>query len=313
MYPVMQFKCRLTSPFHSSEQNYSNLYTCAPYVLGTTIRGAVLRTLIDRHCKALEALQNDNPCYHKKCEHECPVKPLFLEPTRFSFGMFEQKRSYQGMRTRVGINRSKFAAAEEALLSLEVRYGDFCFKVMYPTLDATLEKELSQAVIETGQRLDDGGIGRLRSVGWGRYEVLSYGCIAPEPVQGGCRKYHFDFKTPYILEKEAQSGGIPPDLLTGQLNEMLKTASLPVADPDYSGEVKVVDVQAHIPNLSYLRRWSDERRRKENYVVANSGSKLTVTFDDNVSEKALQLWEWGIGKFWYAGFGSFKSESVKNT
>lgn len=305
MYPVMQFKCRLTSPFHSSDQNYSNLYTCAPYVLGTTIRGAVLRTLIDKHCNALEALQDDNPDYHEKCEHECPVKPLFLEPTRFSFGMFEQKRSYQGMRTRVGINRSKFAAAEEALLSLEVRYGEFCFRVMYPTLDTTLEKELSKAVIETGRRLDDGGIGRLRSVGWGRYEVLSYGCIAPKTPEGGCRKYYFDFKTPYILEKEAQSGEIPPDLLTRQLNEMLKTTSLQ--------EVKVVDVQAHILNLSYLRRWSDERRRKENYVVANSGSKLTVTFDDDVPEAALQLWEWGIGKFWYAGFGSFKSEPVKNT
>jgi hypothetical protein len=72
-------------------------------------------------------------------------------------------------------------------------------------------------------------------------------------------------------------------------------------------------VQAHIPNLSYLRRWSDERRRKENYVVANSGSKLTVTFEDDVPKEAIQLWEWGIGKFWYAGFGNFKSEPVKNT
>jgi hypothetical protein len=301
----MQFKCKLTSPFHSSEQNYSNLYTCAPYVLGTTIRGAVLRTLIDKHCKALESLQDDNPGYHKKCEQDCPVRPLFLAPTRFSFGMFDQKRAYQGMRTRVGINRNVFAAAEEALLSLEVHYGEFCFQVMYPTLDTTLEKELSMAVIETGQRLDDGGIGRLRSVGWGRYEVLSYGCIPLEHREGGYQKYYFNFKTPYILEKEAQSGEIPPDLLTRQLNEMLKTTSLP--------DVKVVDVQAHILSLSYLRRWSDERKQKENYVVAQSGSKLTVTFDDDVPEDALQLWEWGIGKFWYAGFGSFESKRVNDT
>jgi hypothetical protein len=176
---------------------------------------------------------------------------------------------------------------------------------MYPTLDTTLEKELSMAVIETGQRLDDGGIGRLRSVGWGRYEVLSYGCIPLEHREGGYQKYYFNFKTPYILEKEAQSGEIPPDLLTRQLNEMLKTTSLP--------DVKVVDVQAHILSLSYLRRWSDERKQKENYVVAQSGSKLTVTFDDDVPEDALQLWEWGIGKFWYAGFGSFESKRVNDT
>jgi hypothetical protein len=74
MYPTLEFRCRFTSAFHTSEQNYSNLYTCAPYILGTTLRGAVLRALIDTDCSG-QQLQNE-PTFHNLCGPTCQVKPL---------------------------------------------------------------------------------------------------------------------------------------------------------------------------------------------------------------------------------------------
>jgi len=91
MPTTLHFHCRFLSPFHSSAHNFSNVSTCAAFVPGSALRGAVLRWLIDRHCTEIDKLHECNPCYHRKCQADCPLKPLFAKETqlRCTFGRFD--------------------------------------------------------------------------------------------------------------------------------------------------------------------------------------------------------------------------------
>ena len=292
MYPALKFICAFTSAFHTSEQNYSNLYTCAPYILGTTLRGAVLRALIDTDCQG--KLPHPVPTFHDQCGFDCQVKPLFDLPTRFSFGMFLPE-STVALRTRVGIDREGYCAAEGALLSTEVRYGRFIFSVMLP--HENLQDLVRQAVTWTGSRPDSGGIGRFRSAGWGRFELVE----DPTPVSlpsrhGGGTRYCFQFRTPYVLDE----GFL--DRPERKVEEQLRKA-LPLELRD---TVQVTEVELHLRSLSYIRRWSDEPQSqgKHNRQVAGPDTELLVTFVQPVTEEHLQLWQWGIGEWFDSGFGS---------
>jgi len=298
MYPALKFVCRLTAPFHTSDRNYSNLYTCAPYIMGSTLRGAVLRCLIDRYCTRIHDLHEDNPGYHGKCGEPCPVKPLFFPPTRFSFGHFSEEESDVAVYTRVGISRDRNAAAEGALVSVEVRRGEFTFEVMYP--DVGLEPYIHEGVMLAGCRRDV-GIGRFRSVGWGQFDVLCCEC-AGHSIPAKAKRYVFEFRTPYVLPEEASGGEIPKVTFRDQLQKALL--------PDTSPVPCIDKIETMIPSFSYVRRWSDEKGSKENRMVADIGSKLIVTFSEDVDPNHLYLWQWGVGDWYEYGFGSFSSTVV---
>lgn len=292
MYPALQFTCAFTSAFHTSENNYSNLYTCAPYILGTTLRGAVQRALIDTDCSG-QQLQ-DHPTFHNLCGPTCQVKPLFEPPTRFSFGKFLPE-STVALRTRVGIDREGYCAAEGALLSTEVRYGRFTFCMLLP--HENLRDIVHQAVKWAGSRPDGGGIGRFRSAGWGRFELVedpTPGSL-PSPHGGGTR-YCFQFRTLYVLDEGFLDG--PEQKVEKQLRK-----ALPLELQD---TVQVTEVELRLRSLSYIRRWSDEpgHQGKVNCQVAGPGTELEVTFAQPITAQQLQLWQWGIGEWFDAGFGS---------
>ena len=44
---VFSLNCTLNSPFHTTQREYRNLLKCAPYIAGTTFRGAILKALIE--------------------------------------------------------------------------------------------------------------------------------------------------------------------------------------------------------------------------------------------------------------------------
>jgi len=208
MHPVISFECKLISPFHSSLHMYSNVYTCSSYVLGTTLRGAILRFLIERYCSALEELNKDNPGFHSKCQEDCPIKRLFSAPTRFSFGVFKEEKTV--LLSRVGISRESRSAYQGALLTLDAKYGTFRFNVMLP--DSSLSCYVKEGIDLAGRW---GGIGRYRGVGWGRFtsELNDY---EPEQIDTG-ERLRFRFKTPYVL----QQGNHPPitkDILERDIN-----------------------------------------------------------------------------------------------
>ncbi|MBI3797549.1 MAG: hypothetical protein HY268_11370 [Deltaproteobacteria bacterium] len=294
MYPVLQFTCAFTSAFHTSENNYSNLYTCAPYILGTTLRGAVLRALIDTDCSG-QQLQNQ-PTFHNHCDPTCQVKPLFEPPTRFSFGTFLPE-SAGALRTRLGIDRERYSAAEGALLSTEVRYGQFTFSVMFPY--EGLQDAIYRAVEWAGSRPDSGGIGRFRSIGWGRFTLASKPApLTPPRLKAGHTQYRFCFCTPYVLDDQFINEQQREHTLQDQLRRALPA--------ELHDTVQVSAVELRLRSLSYIRRWSDEpgHQRKENRQVAGPDTELLVTFAQPVAEEHLQVWQWGIGEWFDAGFGS---------
>lgn len=311
MNPILiQFKCRLTQPFHSRGHQYSNLYTTSDWILGSTLRGAKLRALIDHHCTRIKELQNDNPDYHEKCDAICPIRDLFFPPTRVSFGFFDRKpdesrkgipKSGKGMRNRIGIDRHTSSVAEGMLLSMEIwQYGVFTFNIMLPSDDENLRKLVCCAVKEVGERPDDIGIGGFRGIGFGKFELIGEPEVteftAPDVENTDCI-LTFELKTPYVLDPK-EGGSISRDKMTCDL----KKASSPEEPPEFKIEE---NIKVNPKGISYIRRWSDETKQKLNSVVLDPGSTITVTFDKPIPEKYLQLWQWGIGKWWDRGFGSF--------
>jgi hypothetical protein len=301
MYPIVKFTCRLTSSFHTSEFNYSNLYTCAPYILGSTLRGAALRCLIDEYCTRLDDLHQDgnNPDFHHVCLEDCDIKPLFCPPTRFSFGSFQEDNrageSNRTVYTRVGISRDRQSAAQGALVSVEVQRGDFTFQVM--CLNTEMVCLVKKGVRWAGSRKDV-GIGRFRSIGWGQFDVLCCEYIRPEMPQAA-KSYDFVFQTPYVMPEEAARGEIRKEILELHLRNSL---------PDGHSFPPIDIFEPMISSLSYVRRWSDERGHKENRLVADKGSRFRVTFLEEVNPECVYLWQWGIGDWYEYGFGSFTAE-----
>ncbi|MBI1924229.1 hypothetical protein HYR99_08245 [Candidatus Poribacteria bacterium] len=300
---VIEFRCRLTHPFMSRGHQYSNLYTVSEWILGSTLRGAILRALIDNHCTRIPELQKDNPDFHTKCDAICQIRPLFSPPTRFSFGFFNPNpnQSGKGMRTRIGIDRHTGTVAEGMLLTMEVwQYGAFTFQIMLPSDNDELRKLVCTAVEEVGKRPDDIGIGGFRGIGFGKFEIVSHSAKTLQPTaivgENTSRTLLFDLKTPYVLDP--QHGGDIPEI---EMKEQLIKASSPEEPPVFQigPPVKVTP-----KGISYIRRWSDEKKQKLNCVVLDPGSTITVTFDQPIAEKYLRLWQLGLGEWFYAGFGA---------
>lgn len=292
MYPVLKFECKLTSPFHTSEYNYSNLYTCAPYVMGSTLRGAILRCLIDEvGCNHIDELHKNNPDFHQNCTENCPIKPLFKLPTRFSFGHFDKRTANRVyIHTRVGINRESYSSAQGALVSVEVHKGDkFTFEVMYPKIE--LERYIKRGVELAGSRF---GIGRFRSIGWGQFVVCSCDFIKPN-LPSKASIYEFEFKTPYVLNDDSADGQILKEKLYKRLRDAIPCVCIP----------QIKEIATRVTSFSFVRRWSDEKGQKENRLVLDSGTKLKISFEEEVNPEHLYIWQWGIGEWFEYGFGSF--------
>ena len=105
---AVKFHCRLTSPFHTSRQKYANLAKCAPFIMGSTFRGAVLQYLIEAHCpeERLTALRGmDDPtrvtAYHVGCDLDCPVRPFFTEAERIWYSFAALPETAFGSATRI--------------------------------------------------------------------------------------------------------------------------------------------------------------------------------------------------------------------
>ncbi len=288
---LLEFICRFTAPFHTAAHQFSNVLTCAPWVPGTAIRGAALRWLIDQHCSRVEELHQDNPAYHDRCDVECPIRALVVSdsPVRYSFGFFDEKdpATHPRLFTRVSIARDTRSAAEAGLVSLEVRRGRFSFQVECP---ADLTQHVADGVRGAGQY----GIGRNRGIGWGRFVVESC-CYAKPSEVNPQPTMRWRFRTPYVLRPN-QSEVFTPQTLQRDVDEVLGTEH----------GLLVGDCQAEVKSLAYLRRWSYEKDGRENRLMAQEGSAVTVTFSQAPTPDQLRALMRGIGEWGRAGWGSFE-------
>jgi hypothetical protein len=280
----------------------------------------------------------NNPQYHFACRREdCPIWLLLDKDlpadqrTRFTFGFFVQtcpacgeemtepfclrcalgqkppeapprKRPKSGLKLhhRLGIARDTGTAAAGNLLSAETRWGEFRFAVRAPR--SLCCAELVEAVKKAGRF----GVGRFRSAGWGRFEVVE--CRTLPPPNGGTAPCPFPaapaspttrafaLRTPYVLEEEPSP---EPRIFTeARLQEDLNEAF-------GAGRLQVEKAEEQVGGRIYLRRWSYETNGRMNAVAVDPvNTTLRITFAAPPTGADLQALTWGLGRWGECGFGA---------
>ncbi|MEW5720001.1 MAG: hypothetical protein AB1817_15340 [Chloroflexota bacterium] len=321
---ALTFTCRTTSPFHTTRQQYSNLAKCAPFILGSTLRGAILARLIERELcphvdKALAVSGVEQiGAAHRACENpQCPIKPFFPESNEsprvwFSFGLFEPENAARLYRaaTRIALERDKGSVAEGAILTIESIAPDtpFTFRV---TLfgDATrLADDVRWAVQAAAETQ---GIGRFRSLGYGQFRVESVLSLAfaklveDAQTQWNTAPASAEFVTPYIVGwGNGEVTGTDRVKLAQTLREELQNTlrAVGMTAPELRGASLSL-----MPE--YLSRFSYEQGGPQHRLVAWQGSRVTLEWaaNDVDAVTALAIVSLlGLGKWSDCGFGQFR-------
>lgn len=327
---VYSFSCQTTSLFHTSRQQYATLVKCAPFILGSTIRGAMLKGMIERNgCPHLTRLEVEKDSgkireIHLSCERKCPARPFFLSPpqTFFSFGEFEEinkkeKREFYSSSTRIAINRGHNSVSEGAMEKIESILPGTNFSFSITLFGECLEvgKEVEASI----RMLADGtGLGRFRSIGYGQFKIVDIKERSFEEIfeekREEIRKIEIEkkiqllFTTPLVLgdgekihypinEKEVLGRKIGEDIKEGVNGIIDEPAPFPIEG-----------VEALI-RPDFISRFSYESGMRENRLVAWSDSKI-ILFIDGLNERQLEQLAvasfLGIGDWREWGFGRFK-------
>jgi len=308
---ALLFRCRLTSPFHTTRQEYANLWKCAPFVLGSTLRGAILSYLITTHYSDAAIQAGD-------FQDEGIVAPFFASPPRayFSFGRFPDPVEQQmESHSRIAIEREHGSVAEGALLSVEaVSAGTtFEFDVLLLGDDGTLAR-----IVEQGVRHMAGitGLGGLRSVGLGQFTVEG---VTSRPLADHIADLHgllpvmyldgrmlgLEFITPYVLADGQSPWRGESSALAEQLENQLAEAAQVAGVSAVPPAIEHVDIELR---PDFVGRWSYERGEREHRFVAWPGSRLTLHLGDPGDlETTLALANvFGVGEWAEWGFGRFR-------
>ena len=321
---ALTFTCRTTSPFHTTRQQYANLAKCAPFILGSTLRGAILARLIERELcphvdKALATTSIEQiGAAHRACENpQCPIKPFFPERAEsprvwFSFGLFEPENAARLYRaaTRIALERDKGSVAEGAILTIEsVAPGTpFTFRVTLLGDATRLADDVRWAVQAAAETQ---GIGRFRSLGYGQFRVEDVQSLAfaqlvrDAQTQWNTAPTSAEFVTPYIVGRgDGRVTGADRAELVQSLREQLQTTlrAVGMTAPELRGASLSL-----MPE--YLSRFSYEQGGPQHRLVAWQGSRLTLELaeQDAAAQAALAVVSLlGLGEWSDCGFGQFR-------
>jgi hypothetical protein len=309
---ILAFRCVTRSAFHTSRQEYANLIKCAPFILGTTLRGAVLGDLVRTHCSPgalaqLEGLAEPAAiaAVHTACPDDCPARYFYQAPPAvcFSFGVFDEQPALA--RTRIALERQHASVAEGALFSVEaVAPGTpFTFEIVLRGAALRHRGAIEAAVGRVGEWW---GIGRLRSIGFGLFDVSGLTAtseaerLAAVPVKSSVGPLTLEFETPYILG----TGDGPADVSAAALKERLSAEFSALA----GGPLTLAQADARL-ELDFVGRFSYERGLRENYLVAWPGSQVALTADRSQPGWTAAMAQGilgGIGVLREVGFGRFR-------
>lgn len=308
------FQCSLLSPFHTTQREYQNLLTCAPYVLGTTIRGAVLGYLIQKHCtgKKISQLEKttDPDCIlqiHKSCGESCPLSQFFEESTPnilFSFGEFHRPEYLS--RTRIALRRDFRNASEGAIANVEcIQEGsEFSFEVVLFDSLMDLEEEIAEAVRFTGEYL---GIGRFKSVGLGRFRIEERRKEGVETLLERTKvpdsEIKLVFRTPLVFGMRKMDYRV----MAEQISDSFLQRFREISDRDNDGKVEIAELDIEM-KPEFIHRHSFERSQVENRLVMDAGSKIRCVLPTIGRQHVIQLKiasRFGIGDWRNCGFGRF--------
>lgn len=317
---LYSFDCKLKSPFHTTQREYSSLLKCAPFIAGTTIRGAILKSLIELYCSKnlsdLKKLNNYNEIkkFHLNCPADCPVKAFFAEhKTRsiFSLGTFDHTK--YNLFTRIGLTKDSKSAAEGMIINAECistgvpfHFSVCLFEEAVDTID-----DLKEAIKLTSEN----GIGRFKSIGFGRFEIESESEISVDDLiyqsvyqfEAENSEIQLKLETPLIFNNSSEAfdykniGTFLSNILLERYNDICadslkKPLSISSADMLWMPE--------------FINRYSYEIGKKESRMSAKSGSKINLKFENVTKETEDQLAigsAFGIGLWNNCGFGRFST------
>lgn len=321
---ALKFSCHTVSPFHTTRQEYSNLVKCAPFILGSTLRGAILTALIEREvCPHVDkAKAAEDPArlgeLHRACENPaCPITPFFPAPDAapfvwFSFGKFdaaEPARLYRAA-TRIGLERATGSVAAGAIVTIESIAPDtpFTFSVTLFGDAMRLADDIEWAVQTAA---DTQGLGRFRSIGYGQFRMNQPAerIRFAERVDGESTAWsaalavHAKFATPYIIgvgdgKVVALDRKEFPSHIQSQAEKVLRAIGVDTPLP-------VVDAMLTL-TPEYVSRFSYEAGGPQHRLAAWEGSALTLSLarSDAETPRALAaLSLLGLGEWRECGFG----------
>lgn len=322
---IFSFDCKLKSPFHTTQREYRNLLKCAPFIAGTTFRGAVLKALIELNCKKndLNQLKRLNDPHevrklHSQCSEDCIVKPFFdLEKINaiFSCGLFEGKPKYD-LFTRIALTKDSQTAAEGMIVNTECISSGVDFRFSISLFDDALDvvDGLKDAIDLASQN----GIGRFKSIGFGRFDIEN---IREENVEDliwhNAETFEFDnpkveikLQTPFVFNNSKEAfntknlGNVFTTVFTERYNDMC-VDRLRASPSISSTEMRLIP--------EFLNRYSYEIGKKESRLSAGIESQFWLEFDDVTEDIKNQLAvgsAFGIGLWCNCGFGKFFVETA---
>ncbi len=326
---TLKFECELTSSFHTTQRPYANLLKCAPFILGSTLRGSILKYLIEQNCavKDIEKLRALNDSteiarFHSLCQVDCPVKLFFSNPKKplaiFSFGhFFDLNKSYSAV-TRIALTRDNRAASEGKLANVECIVPNTNFEFRITLFEDALDiiKAIKKTVEYVGQYV---GVGRFKSVGFGRFKVKNVSERDVSEIINDKlnrvelkRELKIIFTTPLIFDNGSKPLGIEEEDLKSMLSTLLlqRVQEILLNSPVNLTPLGITDMSARI-NPEFVRRWSLECSKPENHLVAWQGSEFCfkTTLDDNTELQLIIASTFGIGEWRDIGYGEFQVES----
>jgi len=319
---AVNFGCRLTSPFHTARQTYANLAKCAPFILGSTIRGAVLKHLIESYCppeRIATLRQLDDPqqvaAYHTSCDLDCPAKPFFQHREHIWFTCAVLDEEKFGSATRIALSRHTASVAEGGIFNVEMATPgtEFSFEVFLLGPAQMLVESVEDAVQAVGRW---SGLGGHRSVGFGRFELLnqpqvdvfddriirellSWPQVNSSPT--------LVFVTPLVLGEEMGLETLTGERLASWLAAEVHCTASQVSE----GKLQPLPIERVDFRLKpeFVGRFSYERGLRENRLVAWQDSQMTLHLENGAALDSEQLAiaaVLGIGEWNHWGFGRFR-------
>ena len=318
---VFSFDCKLESPFHTSQREYRNLLKCAPFIAGTSLRGAILKAFIELNCKnninKLKSLSSYQEIkkFHSNCKENCPVRHFFdVQKTNavFSCGTFKGDSRYD-LITRIALTKDSRSAAEGMIVNAECISSGVGFRFSISLFDdaiSTIDK-LKDALDLASQN----GIGRFKSIGFGRFnienivetEVEDLVYYEVDKIESDISRVEIGLETPFVFNnsKEAFDTKNLGDVFSVLFNRRYN-------DLCVDGMVEPLSISSTEMRLipEYINRYSYELGKKESRLSAGVWSQFWLEFDEMTEDAKNQLAigsSFGIGAWCNCGFGVFST------
>jgi len=318
---IFSFDCKLESPFHTTQREYRNLLKCAPFIAGTSLRGAILKALIELNCKnninKLKSLSSYQEIkkFHSNCHEDCPVRHFFdAQKTNavFSCGTLMGDLRYD-LFTRIAMTKDSRSAADGMIVNAECISSGVGFQFSISLFDDAID-----TVDKLKNSLDlasKNGIGRFKSIGFGRFKIKSVGETEVgdfvyhkvDEIESDNSRVEIGLETPFVFNnsKEAFDTKNLGDVFSTLFNKRYD-------DICVDGMVEPLSISSTEMRLipEFINRYSYEIGKKESRLSAGIESRFWLEFDEVTEDVKSQLAvgsSFGIGVWCNCGFGVFST------